>query len=126
MPKTHRSDFISIHSMKAVDNKQNCYRCHEASFCQDCHTKIRNKGGMKIKSHSPSGTTQNYLWTTNHSTEARRNLQSCESCHPDADVCVTCHRSGLVNPHPRNWKAISSKYKNESKGRTCRKCHTTY
>jgi hypothetical protein len=126
MPKTHRSDFISIHSIKAMDNRQNCYRCHESSFCQDCHTKIRNKGSMKIKSHRPAGTSQIYNWNSDHASEARRNLQSCESCHPDADVCIQCHSSGKVNPHPRNWKSIMNKYKDDSKGRTCRKCHTTY
>ena len=126
MPKTHRSDFISIHSIKATDNRQNCYRCHESSFCQDCHTKIRNKGSMKIKSHRPAGTSQIYNWNSDHASEARRNLQSCESCHPDADVCIQCHSSGKVNPHPRNWKSIMNKYKDDSKGRTCRKCHITY
>jgi hypothetical protein len=126
MPKTHRSDFISIHSIKAMDNRQNCYRCHESSFCQDCHTKIRNKGSMKIKSHRPAGTSQIYNWNSDHASEARRNLQSCESCHPDADVCIQCHSSGKVNPHPRNWKSIMNKYKDDSKGRTCRKCHITY
>lgn len=126
MPKTHRFDFISIHSIKAADNPQNCYRCHESSFCQDCHTNIRNKGSMKIKSHRKAGTSQIYLWNADHAAEARRNLQSCEACHPDADVCVACHSTGKVNPHPRNWRAIKDKYKDASKGRTCRKCHITF
>jgi hypothetical protein len=126
MPKTHRSDFISIHPIKAADNPQNCYRCHESSFCQDCHTKIRNKGSMKIKSHRPAGTSQIYNWNSDHAAEARRNLQSCESCHPDANVCVPCHRSGGVNPHPKNWRAIKNKYKTQSKVTTCRACHIIY
>jgi len=126
MPKSHRSDFISIHSIKAKDKSQNCYRCHESKFCSDCHSKIRNKGSMRIKSHRPAGTSQIFDWNSDHAAEARRNLQSCESCHPDADVCVQCHSSGKVNPHPRNWKSIMNKYKDDSKGRTCRKCHTTY
>lgn len=126
MPRSHRSDFISIHSIKAQDNQQNCYRCHEAKFCSDCHTKVRNKGSMRIKSHRPAGTSQLFNWNSDHAAEARRNLQSCESCHPDADVCVSCHSSGGVNPHPRNWRSIKNKYKDESKGRTCRKCHLTY
>ena len=126
MPKTHRSDFISIHSIKAKDNSQSCYRCHESKFCSDCHSKIRNKGSMRIKSHRPAGTSQIFNWNSDHAAEARRNLQSCESCHPDADVCVQCHSSGKVNPHPRNWRVIMNKYKDDSKGRTCRKCHITY
>ena len=125
MPSTHRSDFISIHAIKAADNPQNCYRCHESKFCSDCHSRTK-KGNLSIKSHRRAGTSQLYSWDSDHSAEARRNLQSCETCHPDADVCVQCHSSGKQNPHPRNWKEIKSRYKDESKGRTCKKCHITY
>jgi hypothetical protein len=31
-----------------------------------------------------------------------------------------------VNPHPRNWRDINKRYKDESKGNTCRKCHITF
>ena len=103
MPRTHRSDFISIHSIKAADNPQNCYRCHESKFCSDCHGKTREKGNMKIKSHRRAGAnSQIFEWNSDHGAEARRNLQSCESCHPDADVCVQCHSSGKVeSPSPQ-------------------------
>jgi hypothetical protein len=124
MPKTHRSDYVSIHAVKAADNPQNCYRCHESSFCANCHSNIREKGNMNIRSHRRAGpSNQTYNWNSDHAAEARRNLQSCETCHPDADVCVACHRSGMTNPHPKNWKFISKRYKDESRGRTCRKCH---
>ena len=124
MPSSHRSDFISIHAIKAAGNTQNCYRCHESKSCTDCHTKTQNKGSMKIKSHRKAGTTQIYDdWNTDHAAEARRNLQSCESCHPEADVCVRCHASGRISPHPKNWKSIKSRYKDVKNGQTCRKCH---
>lgn len=125
MPKTHRSDFISTHSMQAAGNSQNCYRCHESKFCSDCHTRTPQKGNMKIKSHRKAGTTQIFDWNSDHGAEARRNLQSCESCHPEADVCVQCHYSGRVNPHPKNWKSIKSRYKDVNSGRSCKKCHIT-
>ncbi len=123
MPRSHRADFISTHSIKAADDPQSCNRCHQAKFCQDCHNKTVNKGRLSIKSHRPAGTTQIYDWSFDHAAEARRNLQSCESCHADADVCVRCHFTGGANPHPKNWRSISSKYRDGSKGRTCRKCH---
>lgn len=122
-PRTHRSDFVSIHSLKAADSPQNCYRCHQASFCQDCHSRTRSKGSMKIKSHRKVGNAQLYDWNSDHAAEARRNLQSCESCHPDADVCVRCHYSGGVKPHPSNWRSIKNKYRDIKDGRTCKKCH---
>jgi hypothetical protein len=92
MPTTHRSSWISIHPIKAKDDgSQSCYRCHEARFCSDCHNKIRNKGSMNIKSHQAIGNTQRFVFTADHAAEARRNLQSCQGCHPDAVVCSQCH-----------------------------------
>ena len=92
MPTTHRAGFLSIHSIKAKDGgSQTCYRCHEAKFCSDCHNKIRNKGSMNIKSHQAIGNTQRFVFTPDHPAEARRNLQSCQGCHPDALVCSQCH-----------------------------------
>lgn len=123
MPKSHRSDFISIHSIKAMDNPQNCYRCHEARFCDSCHAKIPNKSTMRIKSHQPSGGAQSYIWNAEHAAEARRNLQSCQSCHPEGSVCMPCHsaKSGLkINPHPKNFKGNKLL---DRTNRSCIVCH---
>jgi hypothetical protein len=99
MPTTHGADFISTHSIKAVDNSQGCYRCHESSFCSDCHNAIQNKGSMVIKNHSATGNTQQYFLNgassaaqiAAHAADARKNLQSCQGCHPDATECKGCH-----------------------------------
>ena len=104
MPKTHRSDFISIHPVKAASDPQNCYRCHEATFCSDCHGRQiqRNRAGMSIKpfdsraTHIPvfdSPGVLNAGWTAFHSGEARRSLQSCQGCHPQKADCTNflCH-----------------------------------
>ena len=91
MPTTHRSDYISIHAMDSAANPQSCYRCHQSSYCTDCHTKIPNKGSMQIKSHLATGNTQRFVYTPDHAVEARRNLQTCQGCHPDATVCTQCH-----------------------------------
>lgn len=123
MPKTHRSNFVSIHSIKAIDNPQNCYRCHENRFCESCHTKQPNKNAMKIKSHLPSGAGQSFMWNSEHGAEARRNLQSCQSCHPDGNVCMPCHsaKSGIkISPHPKNFKGDKIKSRSE---KSCQVCH---
>ncbi len=120
-PKSHRSDFISIHPMKAQDNPQQCYRCHDAkSYCNSCHSRFP-KGSLKIKSHNPLGNVGQKYWSIDHSTEARRNLQSCQTCHPEGDVCIQCHSSGKVRPHPRSWK--SGNMKDRTNGKMCLKCH---
>lgn len=124
IPKNHRSDFISIHPIKAKDNPQTCVRCHDQKFCSDCHSRFP-KGMLTIKSHRPAGLNgQIYTasnWSMDHSAEARRNLQSCQSCHPQGDVCIQCHSSGKANPHPSNWKA--GNFKDRSGGKVCLKCH---
>jgi hypothetical protein len=104
MPKTHRSDFISIHPVKAADNLQTCNRCHEPKFCSDCHTRQiqRNRPGMSIQrfdarsNHIPvfdSPGVLNAGWVSYHSGQARRNLQSCQGCHPQKADCTNflCH-----------------------------------
>lgn len=129
MPKTHRSDFISIHPVKAMDNPQNCYRCHEANFCESCHEKLPSKGTMKIKSHTPLGANNQTYWNDEHTKEVRRNLQSCSSCHPSADVCVQCHsaKDSGVNPHPKNWRSIKDSIRDKGNpDKTCKKCHLQY
>lgn len=123
-PKSHRSDFISIHPIQAQNNQQQCYRCHDQKYCTACHSRFP-KGSLKIKSHNPAGPDhQSYTatnWRSEHTEEARRNLQSCAVCHPEGDVCIQCHSSGKVRPHPRNWK--SGNLKDRSSGKVCQKCH---
>jgi len=125
VPKSHRTDFISIHPIKALDNPQSCNRCHEPSFCSDCHNRFP-KGSLHIKSHLMLGPDHQGYSPANaqeHASEARRNLQSCQSCHPEGDACIQCHRSGMTNPHPRNWGSIKDNYKDRAGSRVCTKCH---
>jgi hypothetical protein len=123
-PKSHRSDFISIHPIQAQNNQQQCTRCHDQKYCTACHSRFP-KGSLRIKSHNPLGSgSQQYVatnWRSEHTEEARRNLQSCQTCHPEGDVCIQCHSSGKVRPHPRNWK--SGNMKDRSNGKVCLKCH---
>jgi len=124
IPKSHRSDFITLHPMKALDNPQSCFRCHDQKYCNACHSRFP-KGQLRIKSHlmlGPDG--QRYAPALNeHALEARRNLQSCQTCHPEGDVCIRCHASGRTNPHPRNWSNISRNFTNKAGDKVCRKCH---
>jgi hypothetical protein len=123
-PKSHRSDFISIHPIQAQNNQQQCIRCHDQKYCNACHSRFP-KGSLRIKSHNPAGADHQIYaatnWKSEHSAEARRNLQSCQTCHPDGDVCIQCHSSGKVRPHPRNWR--SGNFKDRSSGKVCQKCH---
>jgi hypothetical protein len=78
--------------------------------CQDCH---------------PGGALSDRDWSNDHAREARRSLAGCQSCHPEGTACMPCHSatSGLmINPHPRNWKSIQSKFRRASP-EVCIKCH---
>ena len=123
LPRTHRSGFVSIHPIKALDNPQNCYRCHDAvGFCNACHNRFP-QSSLRIKSHlmlGANGQAYNFV-SGEHASEARRNLQSCQTCHPEGDVCIQCHSTGKTRPHPRSWK--SGNIKDRTNGRMCLKCH---
>lgn len=125
MPRSHKSDFRELHPIKAKEDPRSCNRCHDAkNFCAACHNRFP-KGTLDIKSHQmlgPNG--QKYGFAVGeHSREARRNLQSCQACHPDGDVCIQCHSSGKVSPHPRGWNKVSGRLKSAGGNRTCVKCH---
>ncbi len=125
MPESHRNDWISLHPVEALSTPQTCGRCHEPAFCANCHTRL-SAPSLTIRDHAPNGGTQAYIaaFPEQHAAEARRNLASCQSCHPDGDVCLSCHsaRTGLrINPHPRDFQA--SRIKDRSNNRSCRVCH---
>lgn len=125
IPKSHRGDFINIHPIKAQDDPQSCYRCHDQKYCTQCHDRFP-KGSLRIKSHLMLGPDhQQYAPAIHeHAIEARRNLQSCQTCHPEGDVCIQCHSQGKTNPHPRNWGGIAGNMKDRAGTRVCLKCHT--
>ena len=155
MPKSHVTDWREIHPIKALDDPRSCYRCHDAkAFCEACHSKF-NPNDLRLLSHRrgfsdidvksggpnhaiftpaqcptchPNSLVPTHRWSGDHAREARKNLNSCQTCHSDGQVCLKCHSAatGLrVNPHPRNWSKISGRLKNASNSRTCIKCHIT-
>lgn len=153
MPKSHRTDFRELHPIKALDNPRSCYRCHEQrGFCDECHSKFAAVD-LRLRSHrrqfrdiplssvgpnhstfSPSdctschvaGVVPKHEWSADHAREARRSLSTCQSCHPEGEVCLTCHsaKTGLrINPHPADWNRFSNRLDRASNGRTCGICH---
>jgi hypothetical protein len=99
-PRSHASDAISTHAIKAAGDARSCARCHEvATFCSDCHTRQigRDRAGMAIRPHAPTftGGLPDPAWAAAHRREARRNLASCQACHPRKADCsnTACHPS---------------------------------
>lgn len=151
--RVHRSDYLVTHPIMARRNPNTCVSCHEKGMCDTCHSRF-NKADLRFSSHHrtwselgpagetgprhseftpaqcgachPDGVLPTHEWSAKHGREARRNVQLCQSCHEDADVCIRCHssRTGLrVNPHPKGWSDVSDNFRRASDGRTCKKCH---
>lgn len=156
MNNIHTSDFHVTHPLAARTNPQLCSSCHEPSYCSDCHGDFRrgsltgishqrsfsslqtssfgvaheqfNDSDCATCHTAANGSTilPTHEWSRGHAREARRNLVTCQACHPDGNVCIKCHsaRSGLgVSPHPKDWDDIDGRLRRASDGRTCRKCH---
>lgn len=121
-PKSHRSDWISIHPIKTQNNQQQCYRCHDQKYCTACHNRFPRNSlkSLGFKSHNNQSGAR---WGMEHSSEARRSLQSCQTCHADGDTCKKCHsaKGSGVSPHPRGFKA--GNYKDRTNGKVCQQCH---
>ncbi|TAL18581.1 cytochrome C [bacterium] len=149
----HRGEFAVSHPIAARTDQQKCARCHENSYCVECHEDFRDED-LSVLSHRkgwssiavsgsnhgdfaedpdscagchPEGSVlPSHNWTRDHAREARRNLATCEVCHPEGDECLTCHSAitGIgVNPHPQGWEDVEGKMDKASGGKTCRKCH---
>ncbi len=98
MPTTHAPDFISTHSIRSRDDPASCTRCHDPKFCSDCHARWSAKSGLPfgVKRHGPtfvSSGVPDPAWVSQHRLEAKRNLKSCEACHPSKADCsnFACH-----------------------------------
>ena len=99
LPRTHQGDFIATHPIIAREEPRSCYRCHDsAKFCSDCHARRRAQPGVTfdVRPHSPVYASPGVLdpaWVASHRSDARRDLQSCQTCHPQKTDCsnFACH-----------------------------------
>jgi len=149
LSNVHRSDFQVSHPIAARTDPQLCTSCHETRFCNECHEAFAPED-LAVESHRrgfSDGTLggahalfddsqcatchsdavlPSHQWSSRHAREARKNLATCQTCHPEGDICLKCHsaRNGLgANPHPADWNDISGRLAKASDGRTCRRCH---
>ncbi|PLY12545.1 MAG: cytochrome C [Desulfuromonas sp.] len=150
LANVHRSDFQVSHPIAARTDPQLCSSCHENDFCVDCHNAFapadlaldsHRRGWSDLSvgaaSHADFDETTcdschsgsvlpSHDWSARHGREARKNLATCQACHPNGDICLTCHSAttGLrVNPHSKDWNEFSERLERASDGKTCRKCH---
>jgi hypothetical protein len=98
-PSFHPLNFLASHGPEAYGRMSDCTSCHSSeAFCRECHLNLgfRGQGQLVAPFHDNQA-----LWVLSHPQAARQDLESCVSCHQQAD-CLRCHSatSGLrVNPH---------------------------
>ena len=114
----HRGDWISRHAIEQQADPVSCSKCHGTGYCQSCHSfQGIAPGGATLRDPHPAG------WISIHGQSARQNIVSCAACHNQGanSICVACHTSGRVNPHPPGWKGTQAQIGGNP---MCKVCHT--
>ncbi|MDX1495136.1 MAG: hypothetical protein R3253_13795, partial [Longimicrobiales bacterium] len=118
----HPPNFVSLHPSSAYGQAQECASCHNsAAFCRECHEEVGlgSVGRLGAGYHDAEP-----LFLLRHGQAARQNLESCASCHQQAD-CVQCHGvlgAFRVSPHTDDFDARDAWARSP---RTCLACHVS-
>ena len=86
--RPHPLAYIYSHGLDARLKSAECEKCHSGKrFCTGCHTGL----GFPPASHKPGA-----WWKgSKHGSQAKRDLGSCMTCHPDSGtdspICANCH-----------------------------------
>jgi hypothetical protein len=135
----HWSAFHLTHPVTDRSQLNQCASCHRNDFCFDCHTQSQAgrasgpshartfnmglngditaiHGGMSPATncddcHTTGATVAGFQgWAIDHANDARWHLNSCQTCHPQGDVCLNCHSAksgaGNFNPHGNVWPEL--------------------
>jgi hypothetical protein len=101
LQSVHSMNYKYTHGLDAKSKTTDCYSCHsEQNFCAECHaTGNAVTGSFKPSWHSGAGFTTFGVGSGGgrHAELAKRDIESCVSCHDTqgADpVCITCHMDG--------------------------------
>lgn len=128
----HTGNYLLTHAIEARRGTPDCSACHRAeSFCVACHERsgLATRGDTRWNSVDPARRFHPAAWDRGHGVEAKRNLQTCASCHREED-CVDCHSAEQgklnANPHGAGWRG-SARCKALDRGnrRMCLRCHVT-
>ncbi len=138
--RVHSLDYVYNHGIDAKGKVDNCRTCHQVeTFCVKCHNSEEHDfamGGIMPMSHLDKNFMTVGVGTGGgeHATLARRDIESCVSCHDvqGADpTCIKCHMDpdGIkgTNPktHPANFMKDTHGDWHDSYGSICYNCHTS-
>lgn len=110
--RVHDLNFRYSHGIEAKGKTAECQTCHEVqTFCAECHTSgggdFAMEGTMPSSHKAPNFVTIGVgSGGGRHAIDARRDLESCQSCHDvqgGDPVCILCHTDadGIKGTNPR-------------------------
>ena len=136
--KVHDLNFKFTHGIAAQGKTADCQTCHsQQQFCATCHM----AGGNVNQAHFKPSTHQQAGFVTlgigsgggAHALLARRDMESCASCH-DAEgadpTCVTCHmdadgvKGTDARTHAKGFRAGEQGSWHSDPGANCFTCHS--
>ena len=138
--RVHSLDYRFTHGMDAKGKTSECTSCHQVeTFCATCH---QSKGGdFSLGGIEPTSHLKPTFMAIgvgsgggDHARLARRDIESCASCHDvqgTDPVCITCHldSDGIkgTNPrtHPANFMRDVHGDWHSDQGSVCYNCHTS-
>lgn len=99
----HELNYVFTHSLDFRARQSDCYSCHnQQAFCADCHTRNQAAGfgaPFPLSHRAPDFVRIGFgTGGGQHAVLARRDMESCASCH-DVEgrdpVCAKCHANLL-------------------------------
>ena len=139
--KVHEFNYRFIHGIDAQGKSAECQTCHQIeNFCTNCHQSEKQDfalEGIAPASHLKPNFSTIGVGTGGglHAQMARRDIESCQSCHDvqGADpTCITCHldSDGIkgTNPktHPSGFMNSIRGEWHDTQGAVCFNCHTSF
>jgi hypothetical protein len=134
----HSLNYRYTHGLEAKSHQADCYTCHSArEFCAECHTAggLIDPNGVKPAWHLGAGFTTIGVGSGGgrHAEFARRDIESCVSCHDvrgGDPVCVQCHADadGIKGTDPKTHDREFNDHGawHSDPGSPCYNCHTDY
>ncbi len=132
---SHEGEFLKRHAHAALVEPNTCARCHEQTFCSDCHARTV---ATAVEFKLPEAAERQFLhrndYVSRHAIEAREDAALCQRCH-GTSFCQDCHtRSGATalsasprTPHPAGWMNAGSATFHGPEARrdiaNCQSCH---
>jgi hypothetical protein len=116
----HPAGFLTRHPAAAYGRQSDCSECHNSEqFCTTCHKQsgLTSKRPLQGGYHDANGA----VWLLQHGPSARRQLESCVTCHTERD-CLFCHsaQTRSFDPHGPGFDADRLRRRNPQ---MCSACH---